>query len=161
MALPKAKKIVTVLAVLLVAGLAVIWGLHYKHQYHGPSHFPRTAWASAGSADPVAALETASWAAAHGDGKTMLASLTPALQKALQNAWEKSAKAQGMSEEDFLASHVSRFFSSVLGFRVLNEQVVKPDQVRLQIYVQGWWQKVTVTMKKIDKEWKVAGLRGG
>jgi len=91
----------------------------------------------------------------------MLASLSPELQTALQKAWEKSAKAQGISEEDFMASRTTKFFKSVLGFRVLNEQVVKPDKVRLQVYVQGWWMKVTVTMDKVDNAWKVAGLRRG
>ena len=42
---------------------------------------------------------------------------------------------------------------------MLGEQVVKPDQVRLLIYVQGWWYKMPVALKRIGNEWKIAGFR--
>ena len=157
----KIKKIAVVLAVLLMAGLVVVLIIHHAREYRGPSHFPKTAWVSAGAADPVSALETACYATVQGDGKTMLASLTPELQAPLQKAWEKSAKAQGMTLEDFFASKTRKFFDDVLGFRVLGLKNVNDHQALVQVYVQGWWFKVTFNMRKIGSEWKVAGLRRG
>jgi hypothetical protein len=159
MAWTRAKKITAGLAVLLLAGVVVVLVLRYHRQYHGPSHFPKGAWADAGTRDPVSALESAAYAAAQGDGKTLLASLTPELQAAVHRAWAMQGKAKGLSEEDFLAADARRYSPSILGFRVLGEQVVKPDQVRLLIYVQGWWYKMPVALKRIGNEWKIAGFR--
>ena len=154
----KTKKAVGILTVTLIAGAVAMLAMHYAHRYKGPSHFPKSAWVSAGFGDPVSALETACWAGMHGDGKTMLASLTPELQLPLKKAWEKNAKAQGISLEDFFASHAAPIFGGVLGFRVLNEHAVNDQEAVVQVYIQGWWHKATIKMRKIGEEWKVAGF---
>ncbi len=157
----KTKKVVAVLAVVLVAGMAAWLAIRHAHQYRGRGHYPKSTWVAAGFAEPVPALETAGWAAIHGDGKMLLASLTPEFQAPLRKDWEASAKAQGQSPEDYSATHVRKILDSLLGFRVLGERRVNNHEVLVHVYIQGLWMKATFRMKKIDNEWKVAGVNGG
>jgi len=155
----KTKKAVAVVAVMLAACLALLELMRHEHRYKGPSHFPKATWVSAGSADPLSALETACWAGVHGDGKTMLASLTPDMQAPLQKAWAKAAKAQGITLEDFFASRAQGVFQWVLGFRVLDLQALNDHEALVHVYIQGLWHKATFKMRKVDGEWKVADVK--
>jgi hypothetical protein len=157
----KSNPIRAFLAVLLVASVIVMVIIHRERQYKGPSHFPKTAWASAGTADPVSALETACWATQNGDGKAMLASITPELQAPLRKAWERSEVAKQMSLEDFFALKAEKPASIVIGFRVLGVRMVNDHQALVHVYIQGWWDKETIHMRKIGNDWKVAGFSMG
>ena len=157
----KIKKVVAAVAVLLAAGLTVLLIVRHAHRYQGPSHFPKSVWVSAGTSEPVSALETACWAALHGDGATMLASLTPELQDQARKDWEKKGRPKGLSLEDYLAAAAKRPASNILGFRVLGLQVVDRHEVLVHVFIQGWWHQATLRLRKIGPDWKVAEFRWG
>ena len=126
-------------------------------------HFPKDSWHFAGYATPENTLVSAIWAMREGNPKTYLDSLSPEEQARMTKEWGNK------SEAEIAAKH-QQDVSSITGLRVLGQQDISPDQVVMDVYIEGRdgqnkMQKVT--MKRMANDalgssygWKVVGNRG-
>lgn len=114
-------------------------------------HFPKEKWAFSGYATPEAALVSAVWAMKEGNPKTYLESLSPEEQARMAKAWENK------SETEVAAKHQSDV-ASITGVRILEQQVVKDDEVVMVVHVEGVGKVEKVTMKRVGNDWKFGGF---
>jgi TolA-binding protein len=112
--------------------------------------FPRDKWAFSGYATPDAALVSAIWAMKEGNPKTYLDSLAPDEKARLAKVWENK------SEAEIAAKH-QQDVSPITGMRILDRTTVAPDQVQMNVYIQGVDRMEKVSMVLIDNEWKFNG----
>jgi RNA polymerase sigma factor (sigma-70 family) len=142
-------------AVILTAGTATTLVVTHQNKLKTQTEFPGSAWKFAGYADPASALVTAFWAGKQGNGKIIVASLTPELQQQLQQRFGPELTKRGMSLEDFFTQSSKKRVSKITGFRVLGQTVVAPDEVDLRVFAQGKESEETFKLKKIGNEWKM------
>ena len=112
--------------------------------------FPKESWAFAGYVTPEAALESFAWAVSKGDTKTMLASLTPDVQKEFEKEF------QGKSESEIVAK-MAEGVSKTTAYRVLRKDFVSDDLILLDVYDDGDNTTGKIKMQRIGNEWKFAG----
>ena len=115
------------------------------------NNFPKENWAFSGYATPEAALVSAVWAMKEGNPKTYLESLSPEEQVRMAKAWENK------SETEVAAKHQSDV-ASITGVRILEQQVVKDDEVVMVVHVEGVGKVEKVTMKLVGNDWKFGGF---
>jgi hypothetical protein len=116
-----------------------------------PDQFPKESWNFAGYATPDAALVSAIWAMKEGNPKTYLESLSPEEQARMSKVWENK------SETEIAAKHQSDV-STITGMRVLDRTTISPEEVQMNVYIQGVDRMEKVTMKLINNEWKFGGF---
>lgn len=157
MAWTKAKMALGVgIAAVLIAGTTVTWVVWHSS---GRTDFPRSSWENAGYADPVAAFETTFWATSRSDGQTLLASLTPDLQRNL----EQGLKRAGIAPENFLSDpkNSAAHLDGVTGYHIVKTETVSADEVRLHLAIEGKPAEQVFTMKRIGAAWKMDGFPSG
>ncbi len=114
--------------------------------------FPRQNWNFAGYATPESALVSAIWAMREGKPQVYLDSLSPEEQQRMAQTW------QNKSEQEIASKHQSDV-ATITGMRILNRQELSPDQVQMQVFIEGANRNETVTMKKdATGQWKFGGF---
>lgn len=116
-----------------------------------PDHFGRDTWTFAGYETPEASLISAIWSMAKGNPQNYLAGLSPEEQARMTQQW------QGKTAEEISAKH-QQDTSVITGVRVLDRQLVSPDQVLMKVLTEGPDRVNTVSMRKIDGQWKYDGM---
>ncbi|HEV8544429.1 MAG TPA: hypothetical protein VGR78_18730, partial [Verrucomicrobiae bacterium] len=116
----------------------------------GRDQFPRDSWTFAGYASPEAALVSALWAMKQGDPKTYLESLSPDEQKRIAQSW------QNKSESEIAEKHKSDV-ASIGGMRVVDRQSVSPNEMIMNVYLEGPGRMEKVRMNQIGQDWKFGG----
>jgi len=117
----------------------------------GRGQFPRDSWTFAGYASPENALVSAIWAMREGDPKTYLDSLAPQEQQRMAQNW------QNKSETEIAEKHKSDV-SSISGLRVLELQKVAPNEVLMNVYLEGPGRVEKVRMSQVGQDWKFGGF---
>ncbi len=102
------------------------------------SPLPKDAWANLGSDTPRAALQTALWAAAHGELDTLARNMTfdPAARAkadALFASLPDATRSQFGSPEQFMALVLSDEINKITSLQVLRETKSANDQANLQV----------------------------
>jgi len=101
------------------------------------NYFPKSAWATAGSATPEAALQSMTWLLnqpmSHKDLPVLLAGAGPAMRAAA----EKSFAGKSDAEIDAELAQDGAHFTNIIGMRVINKQIVSPDQIAFTFYIDG------------------------
>jgi regulator of replication initiation timing len=113
--------------------------------------FPKESWTFTGYATPEAALVSAIWSMKEGNSKSYAASLTPEEQARLAQAWANK------SEPEIAAKH-QQDVSAITGLRVLDRQTVSPEEIQMNVYIEGVGRLEKVSMKRIGEEWKFGGF---
>lgn len=139
-------------AVILAAGTAA--SLIARNQAKARTDFPKSSWASAGYADPVSAIETSFWASSRKDGQAMIASVTPELTQKIQQQLGNELAKRGMTLEEFFSQRDNPFVEAS-GFRIVRQEVISDDQVRVHLIIEGKQGEKIFQTKKIGSEWKV------
>ena len=116
-----------------------------------PEQFPKESWTFSGYATPEAALVSAIWAMKEGDPKTYAASLSPEEQARMAQAWANK------TEADIAAKH-QKDVSVITGLRVVEKQTVSPDEMQMNVFIEGVGRMEKVTMKRIGDEWRFGGF---
>jgi hypothetical protein len=117
----------------------------------GRDQFPRDSWSFAGYASPEAALVSALWAMKQGDPKTYLDSLSPDEQKRTAMTW------QNKPENEIAEKHKSDV-SSIASLRVLDRQNVSPNEMVMNVYLEGPGRMEKVRMNQVGQDWKFGGF---
>ncbi len=155
MAWTKAKVAVVVgSTVLLAAGTTTTVVVRHEQHLRSQTEFPRSTWGFAGNADPASALKTVVWAESLGDGRTLLANMTPELQEQLRQRYANELKQQGVSLEEIVARKAKAAADKITGFYIWGRQVVS-NQVLLRVWLAGEGRNATFKMRQVGGEWKL------
>lgn len=117
----------------------------------GRDQFPRTSWNFAGYSSPESALVSAIWAMKEGDPKTYLDSLAPQEQLRVAQNW------QDKSEAEIAEKHKSDV-STISNLRVLERQTVAPNEIVMNVYLEGPGRVEKIRMNQVGQEWKFGGF---
>lgn len=115
------------------------------------SAYPREAWAFAGYTSPDAALVSAIWSMQQGNPKQYFESLTPEEQLRMTKAWE------GKTPEEIAAKHQNDT-APITGMKVTGRQLVTPDEIQMNVFIEGANREEKVSMKRVGGEWKFGGF---
>jgi RNA polymerase sigma factor (sigma-70 family) len=148
--------IVTGAIVLLAVGTTTAM-VHYERQKQprfpppvpvapGQTEFPRSTWRFAGFGDPVSAFQSTMWAVGNDDVKTMVATVSPALQQNFA----------GKPDYQIITPKDQVDFGRMTGYRILNKQVVSDHEVVFETYAEGLDQTRKFSVQRIGGEWKLA-----
>ena len=115
-------------------------------------YWPQDSWAFKGYGSPEATLQSSLWAANNGDLKTLMATVTGDLQKAIEN----DLKGKSETEAQVKAMDEVMGFKSV---RILNRETRGDDVAVLSIEMEGptGTRRETMVLKRIENDWKLAG----
>lgn len=113
-------------------------------------NFPRESWEFLGYKSPEDALVSAIWTMRQGDPQGYYESLAPAEQERMAELW------QDKTEEEIASKHQSDV-EGVSGIRVLDRRDISDHEVFLDVYVEGQGRMQTISMQRIDNQWKFAG----
>jgi len=113
--------------------------------------FARDNWTFSGYATPDAALISAIWAMKEGNPRTYLESLSPEEQARMSKVWENK------SEAEIAAKHQSDV-AAISGMQILDRKTISPDEVQMNVYIQGVDRLEKVSMKQIEGQWKFGGF---
>jgi regulator of replication initiation timing len=113
--------------------------------------FPRASWNFAGYASPEAGLVSAIWAMKEGDPKTYLESLSPQEQQRMAPAWQNKSEAE-------IAEKHKADVSGIAGMRILERQNVSPNEVVMNVYLEGPGRVEKVRMNQVGQDWKFGGF---
>jgi len=64
---------------------------------------------------------------------------------------------EGKSAEEIAAKHQNDT-SKITGMKVLTQQVVSPDEVQMNVYIEGVDRAEKVSMKRVGNDWKFGGF---
>jgi hypothetical protein len=117
----------------------------------GHDRFPRESWIFADYESPEAALVSAIWAMKEGNPKTYLNSLSPQEQERMAKTWENK------NEQEIALKHQSDV-SSITGMKILDRQTVSPDEMVMNVFVEGPGRQERVRMNRIGEDWKFGGF---
>ena len=117
----------------------------------GGDQFPRETWTFAGYSTPEAALVSAVWAMKEGKPQMYLDSLSPEEQARMAKAWENKP------ESEVAAKH-QQDVSKITGVRILDRQQVSPEEIRMNVFIDGPGRTETVSMKRVGGDWKFGGF---
>ena len=117
----------------------------------GKDPFARANWAFSGYATPDAALVSAISAMKDGNPKAYLESLSPEEQARMSKVWENK------SEAEIAAKHQSDV-AAISGMQILDRKTISPDEVQMNVYIQGVNRFEKVIMKQVDGQWKFGGF---
>ncbi|HWN95566.1 MAG TPA: hypothetical protein VNT99_11070 [Methylomirabilota bacterium] len=112
--------------------------------------YPREAWSFAGYTSPDAALVSAIWSMQQGNPKQYFESLTPEEQLRMTKAWE------GKTPEEIAAKHQADT-AAITGMKVTGRQLVSPDEVQMNVFIDGVNREEKVSMKRVGNDWKFGG----
>jgi len=117
-------------------------------------YWPQGSWTFKGFGTPAAALQSSLWAANNGDVKAVLASTTGGLHQMIE---------QDLADKPETEASV-RAMDEVMGFksvRVLGLQTQSDDTALLSVAMelQNSTQTMQMLMKKVDGNWKIAGVQ--
>ena len=93
---------------------------------------------------------SAVWAMKEGNPKTYFASLSVEEQGRMAKVWENK------SEQEIVTKH-QEDVSPITGVRVLDRQTISPDEVVMNVYIEGVGRMEKVSMKRVNEEWKFGG----
>ena len=113
-------------------------------------NFPRESWEFLGYKSPEDTLVSAIWTMQQGDPQGYYESLAPAEQERMAERW------QDKTEEEIARKHQSDV-EGVSSIRVLNRRDISDHEVFLDVYVEGPGRMQTISMQRIDNQWKFAG----
>ena len=113
-------------------------------------NFPKEGWEFLGYESPEDALVSAIWTMQQGDPQGYFESLAPAEQERMAQRW------QDKTEEEIANKHQSDV-AAISGIRVLNRRDISDQEVVLDVYIEGTGRMQTVSMQRIDNQWKFAG----
>jgi hypothetical protein len=113
--------------------------------------FPRESWSFAGYASPESALVSAIWAMREGNPQTYLESLTPEEQERMARVWKDKA-------ENEIAEKHKNDVSSIAGLRVLERQDLSPNEVVMNVYLEGPGRVEKIRMNQVGQDWKFGGF---
>ena len=118
-------------------------------QYLSPT-IPRDQWSFKGYATPQDALLSSFSAMRDGNVQTVLNSLTPEERQRFeqQNA--------GKSETE-IAARFQKEFGAVTGLRVLSQQQTSPEEVILDVFLEGLQANKRIRVNLVEQEWKAGG----
>jgi RNA polymerase sigma factor (sigma-70 family) len=154
MAWTKMKTAVVAGAVILLAtGTTAI--IQYQRQQlpkpqpiaSGQTEFPKASWHFAGYSNPESAFQSGMWAVAHDDAKTLVASVSPAMQE----------KFAGKQAAEIISAKDQADFAKMSGYRILDKQVVSENEVTFEMYAEGLDQTQKFSVQRIGGEWKFGG----
>jgi len=158
MAWTKMKTAVAVGAVILLAAGTTTMVVQHQ-RYHlpkpqpviaGQTEFPKESWHFAGYADPESAYLSIMWAFRNGDTRTLLASMTPDMQKKLEG-------------ETVLTAKDKADVANMTGYRILDKQMLSDNEVVFDVETDGEGQGTSGThtskfyLQRVGDEWKFSG----
>jgi RNA polymerase sigma factor (sigma-70 family) len=145
--------VVGIVAILAAGGGSGAYAI-LQHSQRNENYFPRESWYSMGFATPEATIKSFMWAKSVGDLDTVLAVATPEMRQQVFDAYFRNKTKQQTTA--ILRENVK----NVTGVRILKESFITENSVAIQMHFEGPDQKsrTEVTLRKIDGEWKVAGV---
>jgi RNA polymerase sigma factor (sigma-70 family) len=109
---------------------------------------PKDSWAFVGYANPEAAFQSAFWSMNQGNSAALLASLAP--------GGREFQKVQSLSSDAYLKKRKDQF-DTVTAFKILDRELVSPDEAILTVYLEGAKQAERFRLQRFDNEWKLDG----
>jgi len=109
---------------------------------------PKAAWTFAGQADPASAFLSVIWAMSQGDVKTFQACVAPGGER----LWGKT--------DDEIAERIKSLFEKVTAVKILDKQVISPDEVVLNVRVEGINDTTGFRLHRLGDDWKFVGFTG-
>ena len=116
-----------------------------------PAHFPRENWVFAGYESPEAALVSAIWSMKEGNPQSYLESLSPQEQQRIAEVW------QNKSEAEIAAKHKDDV-SAISGLHVLERQDISPNEIVMNVYLEGPGRVEKIRMNQVGQDWKFGGF---
>jgi RNA polymerase sigma factor (sigma-70 family) len=143
--------VVVSVVILLAAGTTAVMVQHQRQRLpkpqpvaSGQTEFPKTSWHFAGYANPESAFQSCMWAVANGDVKTLVASVSPAMQE----------KFAGKRDSEIIAAKDHEDFAKITGYRILDRQDLSENEVVFEMYAEGLEQTQKFSVQRIGGEWK-------
>jgi len=109
---------------------------------------PKDSWAFVGYANPEAAFQSAFWSMNQGNSAALLNSLAP--------GGREFQKLQSLSSDAYLKKRKEQF-DTVTAFKILDRELVSPDEAILTVYLDGAKQADRFRLQRLDNEWKLDG----
>ena len=109
--------------------------------------YPRDTWDYAGNDTPEDAIQSLAFAISVGDQDSYLAGLTPDLQGRMESEFAGG---------DF-ADEGPLEMSDTTGFRIVDRDMVSPNQVVYTLYMDGEGDEMPVMLEQTNGQWLVAG----
>ena len=146
----KHKTAVVVIAIAVIAtGTAVFTKPKNKTVVQMSATNPKFTFA--GQATPEAAIESMLWAASKGDFEKMQTFQTA-------NEWKRfKSSVAGKSDAEMIHDAIARA-NALLGYKIAKREVVRSGEVHLTLQSPVSDGDVTVSMKRINNEWKYDGV---
>ena len=146
--------VVVSIVVILVAGGGSGAYTILQHSQRAENYFPKESWYSMGFATPEATIRSFMWAKSVGDLDTVLAVAAPEMRQQVVDMYFRNKTKQQTT--DILRENVK----NVTGVRILKETFITEYWVVIKLHFEGPDQmsSTELTLKKIDGEWKVAGV---
>ncbi len=110
--------------------------------------YPRDTWDYAGDDTPEDAIQSLAWAISEGDQDTYLAGLTPDLRDQMETE---------LAGGDF-ADEGPLEMSDATGFRIVDRDMVSPNQIVITLYMDGQNDEMPVMLEQTNGHWSVAGM---
>jgi myosin heavy subunit len=113
--------------------------------------FPRDTWTFAGYSTPESALISAVWAMREGKPQTYLESLAPDEQARMAKQWLNKSEAE-------LAAKHQQDTAAISGLRILDRNAISPDEIQMNVFIDGVNRAEKVSLKRVGNEWKFGGF---
>jgi RNA polymerase sigma factor (sigma-70 family) len=145
-------------ALALGAGLLLATGgatSLYLHNHH-PLGYPRSSWTAVGHNDPPSALARILSYASEGNGERLLSSVSPQMQRRMQDNFGKQVEVQGISLAQILVDMGRMWVRGVEGFDVIGQDVsADGNTINLHVRFKGRQGDSSFRLIRIDGEWKL------
>lgn len=113
--------------------------------------FPRESWRFAGYGSPESALISAIWSMKEGNPQNYFDSLAPAEQQRTSERW------QTMSQDQVMTKHRNDV-ANITGLRILQRDALAPDEIVMNVYLEGPGRVEKVRMNQVGQDWKFSGF---
>jgi len=122
-----------------------------------PNYWPKDQLAYAGYSDPESSMKSLLAAMNRGDVTLWRQSCTPEAIAKLESEWQKHglAEAQQIAEVKAMADML---ISSASGFHILDQKMISPDEVIINLSFDGEGTARKFALKKVGNEWKFHDL---
>jgi RNA polymerase sigma factor (sigma-70 family) len=149
----KTAVVAMVVVMLAVGGSTGAYAI-LQNSHQTGSYFPKESWYDAGLETPEATIKSFMWAKSTGDIDAVLLAAAPELRQQVFDAYFQNKTKEQC--EAILRENVK----NVTGVRILKKTSNMQNWVTLLMHFDGLDQKTSteVTLRKIDGEWKVAGV---
>ena len=115
------------------------------------NNYPKDTLKFAGYASPDSALETWTWAMTKGDKVVMLQTMTAEAREGKE--WAKTLA--GATDKQMKS--VAAKSASLSGYTIQNRKVISADEVVIYYSMIGHDDVLTMDIKKMGSDWKIAG----